>query len=130
MTAMEQKQIQGRMWLARFYVLLSEWLIGLYPDTVALSGGPVKRETLEDKIDQAYQKLIELDALDESALKNVAMDYERVGAIVNQVKSIVRDDEFDFSSEEFARELEKHAHEREYLTKRALEYNAAAHGEA
>ncbi|MCH8108845.1 MAG: hypothetical protein IIB15_01820, partial [Chloroflexi bacterium] len=65
MTAVKKKErLEISRWLARYYALLSEWFIGVYPDSRSLSIGPFNHAELGEKVLEAQNTLLSLKGLD------------------------------------------------------------------
>ena len=122
MTAVKKKErLEINRWLARYYALLSEWFIGVYPDSRSLSIGPFNHAELGEKVLEAHNTLLSLKGLDVETSKTIRVDYERVSKMLPELESHLEDT--DDRNNARALNLEKYDHEREYLTKLALEHN-------
>lgn len=124
MTAVIKKErLEINRWLARYYALLSEWFIGVYPDSRSLSIGPFSHAELGEKVLEAHDKLLSLKGLDVETSKMIRMDYERISKMLPELESHLED--AGDGNNARALNLEKYDHEREYLTKLSLEHNRA-----
>ena len=124
MTAVKKKErLEINRWLARYYALLSEWFIGGYPDSRSLSVGPFNHAELGEKVLEAYDTLLSLKGLDTETSDRIRVDYERISKTLPELESLLDVDDPDFGNSVRTLNLEKYDHEREYLTKQALECN-------
>ena len=124
MTAVKKKErLEINRWLARYYALLSEWFIGIYPDSRSLSIGPSNHAELGKKVLEARDTLLSLKGMDAKTSNMIALDYERVSKTLPELEALLDVDNPDYIKNVHPQNLVDFEHEREYLTKQTLERN-------